>query len=161
MVDPEGMGEKSVLIMPHATASCSQELCTPRPRPPPAPSLLGAVVGSVPQTCRGAVSLQTSGEGGLTDRQLGTLAFHDRLDAVGLGTPAERFVDRRVRPGRPSGFVRSPTTWLARCGNLGRPQPLLSTQGRRVRRRRGWPGSVQVEAALQGSGHDDHGGTRG
>ena len=119
MVDPEGMGEKSVLIMPHATASCSQELCTPRPRPPPAPSLLGAVVGSVPQTCRGAVSLQTSGEGGLTDRQLGTLAFHDRLDAVGLGTPAVA-LRRSTRASGPSFRFRPLPNHVARAVRASR-----------------------------------------
>ena len=67
VVDPGGMREKRVMIMPHAIEPCSQKSRTPRPRPPPARSLLKAVVDSIPQTHRGAVSLQTSGEKGLTD----------------------------------------------------------------------------------------------
>ena len=88
MVDPGGVCEKRVMITPHVIEPCSQKPRTPRPRPPPSPSLLGAVVDSTPQTHRGAASLQTSVEKGLTDRQLGALAFHDRLAAVEVGTPA-------------------------------------------------------------------------
>ena len=91
VVDPGGMREKRVMITPHATRSCSQKSRTPRPHPPLAPSRLGAVVDSTLQTRRGAVFLQKSGEEGLADRQLGTLAFQDRLAAVGVGTPAVAF----------------------------------------------------------------------
>ena len=88
VVDPGGMHEKRGMITPYATELCSRKPRTPRTRPPPTPSPLGAVVDSIPQARRGAVSLQTSGGEGLTDRQLGTLAFHDRLASVEVGTPA-------------------------------------------------------------------------
>ena len=157
VVDPGGMREKRVAITPHATGSCSQEPRTPRPRPPPAPSLLGGVVDSIPQTRRGAVLLPTSVEEGLTDRQLGTLAFYDRLATVGVGTLAvalrrsTRASAPSVRLRRPCGFVCSPTTWLAKSGHLGRARPLRSARRRRVRRPRGWSGSVQGEAAVKRS----------
>lgn len=68
----------------------------PRKRPPPAPSLLKAIVGSTPQTHRVAVSLEIPGGGGLTDRYLGTIAVHDdRLAVVGAVMPA---VTRRRSP---------------------------------------------------------------
>ena len=88
VVDSGGRREKRVKITPHATKPCSQKPRTPRPRPPPAPLLLGAVFDNIPLTHRGVVSLQTSGKEGLNVRHLGTLAFHDMLAAVGMGTPA-------------------------------------------------------------------------
>ena len=47
VVNPGGMHEKRVAITRHATESCSQEPRTPRPRPPPTPSLLGVVIDSI------------------------------------------------------------------------------------------------------------------
>ena len=76
------------MITPHATDTCSQKPRTARPHTSPAPSLLGAAVDRIPQTRRGTGSLRTSGEKGLTGRQLGTLAFHHRIASVGVGMPA-------------------------------------------------------------------------
>ena len=94
------------IITPHATEPCSQKPRTPRLRPPPAPSLLGAVVDGIPKTHRGAVSLQTPGGEGLTDRQLGAVALHDRLTAVEVATPLS--VRLRPLPDHVARAVRAP-----------------------------------------------------
>ena len=62
VVDPDGMREKRVIVSSHPTESCLRNPRTPRPRPPPASSLVGAVVDSIPQARCGAVSVQISGE---------------------------------------------------------------------------------------------------
>ena len=111
------------MITPHATFTCSQKPRTPRPRPPPVPSPLGAVVDRVPQIHRGAVSLQTSGEEGLTDRQLGTLAFHDWLAAVGVGMPAVA-LRQSTRASAPSGRLRPLPDHVARAARAPRAVPV-------------------------------------
>ena len=117
-----------------ATDPCSHKPRTPRPHPPPAPSLLGAVVDRTPQTHRGAGSLQTSGEEGLTDKQLGTLAFHEWLASVGVGMPAVG-LRQSTRESTPSVRLRLLPDHVARAPRAPRAAPApLSARGRRVRR---------------------------
>ena len=110
------------MITPHDTDPYSQKPRTPRPHPPPAPSLLGAVVDRIPQIHRGAGSLQTSGEEGLTDRQLGTPAFHDRLASVGVGKPAVA-LRQSTRAPMPSAWLRPLPDHVARAPRAPRAAP--------------------------------------
>ena len=102
------------MFTPHATEACSQKPRTPSPRSCPAPSLLGAVVDSIPQTHHGAVSLQTTWEKCLTYRQLDALAFHGRLAAVGVGTLAVA-LRRSARASAPSMQLRPLPDHVARA----------------------------------------------
>ena len=58
-----------------------------KPRPPTAPSLIGAIIDSVLQLCQNATTAQTPEEEGVRDKQLLTLPFHDRFAALGVGAP--------------------------------------------------------------------------
>ena len=64
----------------------------PKPRPqkshsPDAPSLLGAIVDSVPQMCQSTTTTQTTEEEGARDGKMLTLSFHDRFAVLGGGAP--------------------------------------------------------------------------
>ena len=105
------------MITPHAADPCSKK--SNRPRPPPAPSLLGVVIDRIPQTHRGPISLQTSGNESLTDKELNTLAFHDRLAAVGVGMPAVA-LRRSTRASAPSVRLRPLPDHVARAARAPR-----------------------------------------
>ena len=51
------------------------------------PSLLGAIVDSIPQMCQCTTTAQTTEEKGARDGQMLTLSFHDRFAALGAGAP--------------------------------------------------------------------------
>ena len=159
------------MIAPHATDPCSKKPRTPRPCPPPVPSLLGAVVGRIRQTHRGAVSLQTSGEEGLTERHLGTLAFRDRLAVAGVGMPAMA-LRQSTNASAPSLRLRPLPDHVTRAarGTSGGPGPsfphgigafAVDGGGRAVsNRRRRYRETDLVSGGANGS-WDELGGTRG
>ena len=91
MVDPGGARERRVGVSMN-TANPRLTKTRPKPRPlkshsPDAPSLLGAIVDSVPQICQSTTTTRTTEEEGTRDGQMLTLSFHDRFAALGAGAP--------------------------------------------------------------------------
>ena len=85
------------------------------------PSLLGAIVDSVSQICQNAAAAKAPEEGGVGDKQLLTLPFHDRFAALGAGVPVA--VRKSARVPTPSVQLRSLPDHAGRRGAGSRAAP--------------------------------------
>ena len=133
--DPEEGGEKRVVVARN----------TVDPRPPAAPTFLGAVVDSVPQGFRNPAPPRTPKEKQSKGQHLLTLTFLSRLAALGAGaplavkrstrvpTPSVRlwpFPDHAGRSAPPASKTGSPSTGVtARQATKGGAEPPLRPGG--------------------------------
>ena len=121
MVDPWGGRGKRIAIAVNAADLTPPKTRPPKPRLPAVLSLLAAIVDSVPQLCQNAAAAQAPEEGGVGEKQLLTLPFHDSFAVLGGGAPVA--VGRSMRVPTPSVRLRPFPDHAGRQGAGSRTAP--------------------------------------
>lgn len=154
VVDPGGGREKGIGFMTNTINSPSPKPPLPKPHPPKpcppaAPSLLGAIVHSVPQILQGTIAPQAPGEEGTRYGQMLAPPFHERFPALGAGAPVA--VRRSAR-------VLSPSVRLRPLPDqVRRPVPIARTAQTTPGTARSWSVGATARRATTGGGHGKRG----
>ena len=104
VVKPGGGHEKIVAVTTNTADLSPPKTRSLKPRPPAVPSLLAAIVDSVPQLCQNVPAGHVPEEGCVGNKQLLTLPFHDGFAALGADAPVA--VRRSTRVPTPSVRLR-------------------------------------------------------